>query len=71
MIWCELLFQVPFFVAAIHAFVAGRDYIRTPAIVYGVHTWCVMRAIRASSLRGAIGIRLRVSHSDHRAESAL
>lgn len=35
MIWLELLFQVPFFVYATAGFVARRNSVRIPCIIYG------------------------------------
>jgi len=35
---CELAFQLPFFFVAAYAFSAGKAWIRTPALLYGVHT---------------------------------
>ncbi|QDZ26098.1 DUF2781 domain-containing protein [Chloropicon primus] len=37
-IWCELLLQVPFFLAATYAFVCSKNWIRLPALMYGIHT---------------------------------
>jgi len=34
---CELLVQLPFFFFASYAYYKGRNWIRIPAIVYGVH----------------------------------
>jgi hypothetical protein len=34
----ELLFQLPFFFAAVYAFATRKNWIRMPALVYGVHT---------------------------------
>ena len=38
LVTCELAFQLPFFFVAAYAFAAGKAWIRTPALVYGVHT---------------------------------
>lgn len=35
MVWLELLFQVPFFVFAAAGFVARRNSVRIPCIIYG------------------------------------
>lgn len=37
MVWAELLLQLPFFLAALHAYRRRARWIRLPAIVYGVH----------------------------------
>ncbi|XP_007530784.1 sigma intracellular receptor 2 [Erinaceus europaeus] len=38
-VFCELVFQLPFFPIATYAFFkGGRKWIRTPAIIYSVHT---------------------------------
>ncbi|XP_045629313.1 sigma intracellular receptor 2 [Ursus americanus] len=38
-LFCELVFQLPFFPIATYAFLrGGRRWIRTPAIIYSVHT---------------------------------
>lgn len=37
LVWCELLLQLPFFFVAAYAFVAGKSWIRAPAIMYGAH----------------------------------
>jgi hypothetical protein len=37
LVWCELLLQLPFFFVAAYAFVAGKNWIRAPAIMYGAH----------------------------------
>ncbi|KNC51450.1 transmembrane protein 97 [Thecamonas trahens ATCC 50062] len=34
---CEALLQLPFFFVAVYAFVAKRNWIRIPAIIYGAH----------------------------------
>jgi hypothetical protein len=34
----ELLFQLPFFFVAVYAFAYRRNWVRIPALVYGVHT---------------------------------
>eukprot|EP00270_Netrium_digitus_P015012 TRINITY_DN5195_c0_g1_i1.p1 TRINITY_DN5195_c0_g1~~TRINITY_DN5195_c0_g1_i1.p1 ORF type:complete len:167 (+),score=40.29 TRINITY_DN5195_c0_g1_i1:53-553(+) len=34
LIWCELLLQVPFFLAGTYAFIKGKEWIRTPALLY-------------------------------------
>ncbi|KAF6255027.1 hypothetical protein COO60DRAFT_1537625, partial [Scenedesmus sp. NREL 46B-D3] len=36
-VWCELVVQLPFFFIAAYAYLAGRNWIRIPAIMYGVH----------------------------------
>jgi len=37
-IFCELAFQVPFFLVATYAFCRGRNWIRIPSLIYGTHT---------------------------------
>merc|ERR1712188_299163 len=49
-IWCEILLQVPFFFAAIYAFIHGCKWIRVPAIMYGVHTCTTLSARSCISL---------------------
>lgn len=36
-VWCEVLLQLPFFFVAAYAYAKGKAWIRTPAIMYGVH----------------------------------
>ncbi|KAI8470014.1 MAG: transmembrane protein 6/97 [Monoraphidium minutum] len=36
-VWCEVCLQLPFFFIAAYAYIAGRSWIRIPAIMYGVH----------------------------------
>eukprot|EP00850_Spirogloea_muscicola_P008308 SM000044S15955 [mRNA] locus=s44:222148:227861:+ [translate_table: standard] len=46
LVWCEVLFQLPFYVVAVYAFLCGRSWIRVPAIVYAAHTATTMVASR-------------------------
>eukprot|EP00850_Spirogloea_muscicola_P016012 SM000127S26628 [mRNA] locus=s127:139931:146473:+ [translate_table: standard] len=46
LVWCEVLIQLPFYVAAVYAFLYGRSWIRVPAIVYAAHTATTMVASR-------------------------
>eukprot|EP00879_Flechtneria_rotunda_P005752 GHRR01006053.1.p1 GENE.GHRR01006053.1~~GHRR01006053.1.p1 ORF type:complete len:169 (+),score=7.73 GHRR01006053.1:597-1103(+) len=36
-VWCEVAIQLPFFLIASYAYLVGRNWIRIPAIMYGVH----------------------------------
>ncbi|KIZ02554.1 Transmembrane protein 97 [Monoraphidium neglectum] len=36
-VWCEVCIQLPFFLIATYAYIAGKSWIRIPAIMYGVH----------------------------------
>lgn len=50
-LFCELLFQLPFFPIAAYAFFKGScRWIRTPAIIYSVHTVTTLIPILASFL---------------------
>eukprot|EP00850_Spirogloea_muscicola_P000354 SM000001S04756 [mRNA] locus=s1:2006109:2009344:+ [translate_table: standard] len=42
LVWCEVLFQLPFYVVAVYAFLYERSWIRVPAIVYAAHTATTM-----------------------------
>ncbi|KAM4843917.1 sigma intracellular receptor 2 isoform 1-T1 [Thomomys bottae] len=50
-VFCELLFQLPFFPFATYAFFKGGcRWIRTPAIIYSVHTMTTLIPILSSFL---------------------
>ncbi|XP_005402827.1 PREDICTED: transmembrane protein 97 [Chinchilla lanigera] len=50
-LFCELLFQLPFFPVAAYAFLKGScRWIRTPAIIYSVHCMTTLIPILASFL---------------------
>ena len=47
LIYAELALQLPFFFAATYAFAARRNWIRIPALCYGVHTATTLLPILA------------------------
>ncbi|XP_032284564.1 sigma intracellular receptor 2 [Halichoerus grypus] len=50
-LFCELVFQLPFFPIATYAFLrGGRRWIRTPAIIYSVHTMTTLIPILSTFL---------------------
>ncbi|XP_005327864.3 sigma intracellular receptor 2 [Ictidomys tridecemlineatus] len=52
-VFCELLFQLPFFPAATYAFFKGNcKWIRMPAIIYSVHTLTTLIPILSTFLFG-------------------
>jgi hypothetical protein len=51
-IWLDVLFYGPFYVAAIYAFVRGRDWIRIPAIFYSGMLFADVLIILGEELAG-------------------
>lgn len=48
LVWCELLFQLPFFFLGTYAVLQGRSWIRLPALLYVVHVLTTMVPIGAT-----------------------
>jgi hypothetical protein len=48
-VWIELFFHIPFFVAAIYAFVRGKEWIRLPTIIYATEVLTSMAVVIAES----------------------
>ncbi|KAF0978513.1 hypothetical protein FDP41_002333 [Naegleria fowleri] len=44
---CEIFVQLPFFFIALYAFVAGKNWIRIPAIIYSAHVMTTLVPIMA------------------------
>jgi hypothetical protein len=57
LVWCELLLQLPFFFVAAYAFVAGKNWIRAPAIMYGAHAATTLVPILAELALSDLGKR--------------
>lgn len=55
LVWCEMLLQLPFFFAATYAYVAGKNWIRAPAIAYGAHAATTLVPILAELALSAAG----------------
>ncbi|KAK3008818.1 hypothetical protein RJ639_014220 [Escallonia herrerae] len=51
LVWLELLFQWPLAVASLYAIAAGKSWLRTTALLYGVSTFTSMVAILAELTR--------------------
>ena len=52
MVWCEVLLQLPFFFVASYAFLAKKNWIRVPCIIYGAHVTTTMVPIMGDILFG-------------------
>ncbi|KAF8061061.1 tmem97 [Scenedesmus sp. PABB004] len=52
-VWCELALQLPFFFVAIYAYVTGANWVRVPAIAYGVHAATTVVPMLADIWAGA------------------
>jgi hypothetical protein len=55
LVWCELLLQLPFFFVASYAFIAGKNWIRAPAIAYGTHAATTLVPILAELAFSPLG----------------
>lgn len=47
---CEVFVQLPFFFMALYAFIAGKNWIRIPAIIYASHVMTTLVPIMAAFL---------------------
>ncbi|GMH37061.1 hypothetical protein BSKO_04934 [Bryopsis sp. KO-2023] len=54
MVFSELAFQVPFFIVAVFAMLARKEWIRIPCIIYGAHTVTTMIPILYSLISPAL-----------------
>lgn len=52
-IWCELLFQMPFFFVATYGLLMQKNWIRIPSILYGAHVATTVIPILAETLTSA------------------
>jgi len=50
LVWAEMLLQLPFFFFAVYAFAKCRNWIRIPALLYGMHLVTVMIPILFETL---------------------
>jgi len=58
LVWCELLFQLPFFFLGTYAMLQGRSWIRLPALLYVVHVLTTMvpiGAVLCTAMDGPLG----------------
>lgn len=52
LVYCELLVQLPFFLVGIYAFTAGKNWIRIPAVCYGIHAATTLVPIMTAHVSG-------------------
>eukprot|EP00243_Klebsormidium_subtile_P012380 TRINITY_DN7513_c0_g1_i2.p1 TRINITY_DN7513_c0_g1~~TRINITY_DN7513_c0_g1_i2.p1 ORF type:complete len:171 (+),score=5.11 TRINITY_DN7513_c0_g1_i2:123-635(+) len=61
LVWCELIFQVPYFVVATYAFIRGKTWIRTPTVMYCAHVVTTMVPIFFELMSAALPSQKRVN----------